>query len=294
MSLLDVVFGVSVALLGLEQGRSLTRALQLRFENLDLAEDLKFQKDRAETANAAKTSFLAAASHDLRQPLHALGMFVAALGGRRMDPGARRLTRQITDSVVAMNGLFDALLDVSQLDAGVVRPRSDAPFPIQPLMTRICRDYAPDAEAKGVALIGAPLLAQRAYGRRSSGTGPPQPSSPTPSATPSTAASLSAAGAGARLKIGVWDTGPGHRPPSTRKASFRNSSGGQSGAGPVQGSWPGSGHHQTGRRPDRLSHRSAFHARQGDEGHRLGADRETGAETGAAEASQSPMALAQA
>ncbi len=207
MSLLDVVFGVSVALLGLEQGRSLTRALQLRFENLDLAEDLKFQKDRAETANAAKTSFLAAASHDLRQPLHALGMFVAALGGRRMDPGARRLTRQITDSVVAMNGLFDALLDVSQLDAGVVQPRPSA-FPIQPLMTRICRDYAPDAEAKGVALIVHPcslsvrtdpvLLEQIVRNVVSN-------------AVRYTEAGRILIGCrrGARLTIGVWDTGPG-------------------------------------------------------------------------------------
>jgi signal transduction histidine kinase len=207
MSLLDVVFGVSVALLGLEQGRSLTRALQLRFENLDLAEDLKFQKDRAETANAAKTSFLAAASHDLRQPLHALGMFVAALGGRRMDPGARRLTRQITDSVVAMNGLFDALLDVSQLDAGVVQPRPSA-FPIQPLMTRICRDYAPDAEAKGVALIVHPcslsvrtdaaLLEQVLRNLVSN-------------AVRYTEHGRIVVGCrrGARLKIGVWDTGPG-------------------------------------------------------------------------------------
>jgi len=155
MALLDVVFGAAVALLGLEQGRSLAAALRLRFENLDLAEDLKFQKDRAEIASAAKTSFLAAASHDLRQPLHAVGMFTAALAGRRMDAGSRRLIGQIAESVEAMNGLFDALLDVSQLDAGVVQSRP-AVFAIQPLIDRICREHAPELAAKGVALAVHP------------------------------------------------------------------------------------------------------------------------------------------
>ena len=207
MSVLDVVFGVSVALLGLEQGRSLTRALQLRFENLDLAEDLKFQKERAESANVAKSSFLAAASHDLRQPLHALGMFVAALRVRRMEPGARALTQQITESVGAMNGLFDALLDVSQLDAGVVQAQPSV-FPIQPLLARICRDYEADAYAKGVglAVVGCSLsvrtdavLLERILRNIVS------------NAVRYTERGRIIVGCrrGARLTIGVWDTGPG-------------------------------------------------------------------------------------
>lgn len=207
MSLLDIVFGVAVALLGLEQGRSLAEALRLRFENLDLAEALKFQKDRAEVASAAKTSFLAAASHDLRQPLHAISMFVGALSGRRMDAGARRLTGQIVESVGAMNGLFDALLDVSQLDAGVLQPRS-AVFPIQPLLERIAREHAPELAAKGVALRIAPcslsvrsdpVLLERIVRN-----------------VVSNAARYTDSGRvlvgcrrGARLGVEVWDTGPG-------------------------------------------------------------------------------------
>ena len=95
MALLDLVFATAVALLGLAQSRALARALELRFENLELAEDLRTQKEKAEVANAAKSTFLAAASHDLRQPLHALGMFAAPLGGRRLDADARRLTDQM-------------------------------------------------------------------------------------------------------------------------------------------------------------------------------------------------------
>jgi len=207
MALLDVVFATAVALLGLEQGRSLARALQLRFENLDLAEDLKFQKERAEIANAAKTSFLAAASHDLRQPVHAVGMFVAALAGRGMDGGSRRLIDQINQSVSAMNGLFDALLDVSQLDAGVVRPRTRV-FPIQPLLERICRELAPDAEAKGVILRLAPcsrhvatdpvLLEQIVRNLVSNAV-----------RYTDKGRILVGCRRGSRLTIGVWDTGPG-------------------------------------------------------------------------------------
>lgn len=210
MALLDVVFATAVALLGLEQGRSLARALQLRFENLDLAEDLKLLKERAELANAAKTSFLAAASHDLRQPVHAVGMFVAALAGRKMDRASRRLTEQIVESVSAMNGLFNALLDVSQLDAGVVRPRAQV-FPIQPLLERICRELGAEAEAKGLALRLAncsrhvatdPVLLEQIVRNLVSNA----------VRYTDTGRVLVGCRRGPRLTVGVWDTGPGIRP----------------------------------------------------------------------------------
>ncbi|HEY2708349.1 MAG TPA: hybrid sensor histidine kinase/response regulator [Caulobacteraceae bacterium] len=208
MALLDVVFGVSVALLGREQSRSLAAALRLRFENLDLAEGLAFQKERAEAANAAKTTFLASASHDLRQPLHALGLFVAALSGRRLDPGSRRLTDQIAESAEAMNGLFDALLDISQLDAGVVAPRPEV-FRIQLLLARICAEQRAQAEAKGLALVLHPC----ALGVRAD-----------PALVEQIARNLISNAVrytehgrivvgcrrrSGRLGLGVWDTGPG-------------------------------------------------------------------------------------
>ncbi len=59
--------------------RTTSQSIELRFENLALLEALQIQKDRAEHANAAKTKFLAAASHDLRQPTHAMGLFIGAL-----------------------------------------------------------------------------------------------------------------------------------------------------------------------------------------------------------------------
>jgi len=67
----------------------LVKSLRLQFANLDLANDLLRQKELAETANIAKSRFLASASHDLRQPVHALGMFVGALGDRALDGDSR-------------------------------------------------------------------------------------------------------------------------------------------------------------------------------------------------------------
>lgn len=124
---------------------------RLRFENMDLAEDMRQAKDRADQANIAKSSFLASASHDLRQPVHALGLFIGALRSRRMDGEARRLVDQIDESVGAMDDLFTSLLDVSKLDAGAISP-SIGPVAIGPLIERLCGDYAGEAVQKGIAL----------------------------------------------------------------------------------------------------------------------------------------------
>ena len=104
-----------------------------------------------EAANLAKSRFLAAASHDLRQPLHALNLFVAQLR-TETDPAERsRVTAQIDAAVTAMNDLFNALLDISKLDAGVLAPDVTA-FPLAHLLQRIERTFAPAAREKGLRL----------------------------------------------------------------------------------------------------------------------------------------------
>jgi signal transduction histidine kinase len=207
LAILSITLGGALVLLGLEQGRSLSEALRLKFENLELAQDLAFQKDRAEAANSAKSTFLAAASHDLRQPLHAMGLFLDALQGRRMDASARRLAAQIGESLRGMDGLFNALLDISSLDAGVTK-RSDQVFPVQPLLERIGREFALQASAKGVTLTIAPCsLAVR--------TDPilleEMLRNIVANAVRYTEQGRILVGCrrGPRLTIGVWDTGPG-------------------------------------------------------------------------------------
>ena len=104
-----------------------------------------------ELANLAKTRFLAAASHDLRQPLHALGLLVAQLDGDPRRSERRRIVAQVGAAVAGMNELFSALLDVSKLDAGAVKPDITA-FPIDPLLRKIESMFAPLARAKSLRL----------------------------------------------------------------------------------------------------------------------------------------------
>ncbi|MDT8992234.1 ATP-binding protein [Curvibacter sp. APW13] len=82
--------------------------------------ELREKKEEAENATLAKSRFLAAASHDLRQPIHALGLFVARLSQYPMDVPMRQLVQHLDASVQAMQNLLDGLLDVSRLDAGAV------------------------------------------------------------------------------------------------------------------------------------------------------------------------------
>lgn len=150
-ALLTLLWLPVVAWLGYRHDENVLRSLNLRYENIDLMEDLRVQKDRAEQANVAKSRFLASASHDLRQPVHALGMFVGALKAHEMGPPAKRLLGHIESSIGALDGLFTSLLDISRLDAGVITVNSVS-FPIQPLLDRCCRDLAAEAQSKGIAL----------------------------------------------------------------------------------------------------------------------------------------------
>ncbi len=158
-SLLMLVFIAAFAALGFTTNRSFKQIVGLRIRTQVMALDLQRQKDVAERereiaveANRAKSSFLAAASHDLRQPIHALGLFVGALRGVPMAPEGRRIIQQIEASTAAMDGLFSALLDISKLDAGVVAVERRA-VPIGPVLERLCQDHREEAKAKGVWLV---------------------------------------------------------------------------------------------------------------------------------------------
>jgi len=103
----------------------------------------KARKD-AEQANAAKTRFLASASHDLRQPIHALGLFFAELSDRVHSPETAVVIGQVEDSIAAINSMLNALLDVSKLDAGIVKP-AIRPFALTELFARLQTEFQPIA-----------------------------------------------------------------------------------------------------------------------------------------------------
>jgi signal transduction histidine kinase len=136
----------------------LGESLRGRFENEALAERLAVQNAEldaariaAEQASRAKTRFFAAASHDLRQPLHAIGLFVDLLTNRIRNPDDRRLVGNIETSVAALESLFDALLDISKIDAGAIRAML-VDFEPRALIERLRGDFEAEAAAKGLRL----------------------------------------------------------------------------------------------------------------------------------------------
>jgi len=152
MGVFDLVFTVGLLTFGRAIGTAFRTSLALRFENLELIRALREQKDAAEHANLAKSKFLAAASHDLRQPMHALMLFAEVLDQQVTGSKAKQLVDSIRTSVNALARLFDALLDISRLDAGVLIPERSV-FPLRDVMSRVAGDYQPQANEKGLVLV---------------------------------------------------------------------------------------------------------------------------------------------
>jgi len=142
----DLQHGLNQMAASLESGRD---ELERRVAVATSA--LREKKEEAEMATLAKSHFLAAASHDLRQPTHALGMFVARLGQLPHSAETRRLIESLERSVQAMQDLLDGLLDVSRLDAGAV-PVQARPFAVADLFEQLRSELAQVAVEKGLRL----------------------------------------------------------------------------------------------------------------------------------------------
>jgi signal transduction histidine kinase/CheY-like chemotaxis protein len=133
-------------------------ASQLQDFYADLERQVKERTHELEVANLAKSRFIATASHDLRQPLQALGFFVAQLRHQAGESPHAQLVNLMDAAVAEMNNLFDALLDMSKLDAGAVTP-SLTEFPVTTLLQRLDSTFSGPAGNKGlkfsVSLSGA-------------------------------------------------------------------------------------------------------------------------------------------
>lgn len=130
-----------------EQFNHMAAQLQESYANLE--QKVEDRTHQLELANQAKSRFLAAASHDLRQPMHALGLFVAQLRDKIHTPDTRRLVDQVETSVSAMEKLLDALLDISKIDAGVVTPQVED-FPVRAVLAKMESGFGPAARDKGL------------------------------------------------------------------------------------------------------------------------------------------------
>jgi CheY-like chemotaxis protein len=120
--------------------------------------ELERAKNEADAANLSKTRFLAAASHDILQPLNAARLYASSLteGGSQIDPEERKnLARNVDVSLEAVEDIIGALLDISRLDAGATRPEiSDVP--VADLMGMLEIEFGAVARAKGLDLLFVP------------------------------------------------------------------------------------------------------------------------------------------
>lgn len=133
---------------------SIMHSINMRYENQTLLGSLREEKQRAEIAlareeqaNHAKSKFLAAASHDLRQPLHSLRLFTATLELQTRDTQHKTLVSQIDSSVKSLEDLFNALLDISKLDAGTLAVEKSHIY-LDSLLAQIEGEFKPLAREK--------------------------------------------------------------------------------------------------------------------------------------------------
>ena len=172
------------------------------------AHELTQLKDEAERANAAKTRFLAAASHDLRQPMHSISLLIGVLRARLTDTGQIDIADKVQTAVSTMENLFGNLLDISKLDAGAVHAHIED-VDLGWLLERAAQTWAPQAQEKGLTLRVRPgrwvvrgdatllerivgnLLANAIRYTRSGGV------------------LVGCRRRGAHCELQIWDTGPG-------------------------------------------------------------------------------------
>lgn len=147
---LILLFTLSLIFVSRDTYRTFAQSIAIRQENLELARQLEAALRDAEAASRAKTRFLAAASHDLRQPLHTLSFLTAALELRPLDAKGRDILQKMVHALEDLSSEFDMLLDISKLDAGVVTV-APSTFELDAFLARISHPFAVLAEARGVA-----------------------------------------------------------------------------------------------------------------------------------------------
>jgi len=123
--------------------------IALRFENISLMKQANAAQRQAEQANQVKSKFLAAASHDLRQPVHAQGLFLEVLGSTSLTAHQHKVLASARSASLACSEMLNTLLDFSRMEAGVLRSRVK-PFDLQILFNKIENDLVPQADAKNL------------------------------------------------------------------------------------------------------------------------------------------------
>ena len=206
MVVLLLVFWQVLRTAGLRQHLTLRKNYELRYRNNQLIESLTRQTQAALDAVEIKNRFLASAAHDIRQPVHALGLYADWLGSE--PEMVHEIAPKIVDATKAVNALFDSLFDVARLDSGKVRLTIE-PVWLDKLLHDLELQYRPLAEAKGLAfrvhsvpgtVTSDPILLQRIVGNLISNA---------VKYTHSGGVLVAARRTPAGPRIEIWDTGVG-------------------------------------------------------------------------------------
>lgn len=151
---LAVLMGLAMLLSAgfvVRQGRLAGAQMVADGETGDLLRDMQQKTRKAEDASREKSRFLAAASHDLRQPVHTLNLLVGSLEMRSHDADTRQIVDKMRDVLTGLDGLFSSLLDLSRLDAEVMRPVMQV-FSLRTMFAGLHNEFAGSARKQGLSL----------------------------------------------------------------------------------------------------------------------------------------------
>lgn len=151
LSLLILGFGLILAGLARDTYRVFVDSVLIRQQQVKSNQQLRLALSQAEQAMLAKTRFLASASHDLRQPMHTLSLFGAALEMRQLDKPTADIAANMNLALRSLSNQMDALLDISKLDAQVVPVHNQA-MALQPWLSRLYQEFLPMAQRKHLDL----------------------------------------------------------------------------------------------------------------------------------------------
>ncbi len=150
-----VLLALATGLVALLQRRRWLGAARVDAQCVERVRELEAARDAAQRSDQEKSRFLAIASHDLRQPMHALGLFAATLEKRLQGSGEEPLVHNLVRSIDGLDRSFNVMLDISRLEAGTVEPNLQQ-FSLRDLFRRLHMHFAGQAEQRGLGLRFSP------------------------------------------------------------------------------------------------------------------------------------------
>jgi signal transduction histidine kinase/CheY-like chemotaxis protein len=151
IAVLFVMFGVACTLIAINANRTMIEAIRLRLSNQELAQQRALEAGRADQANRDKSSFLAAAAHDMRQPVHALLMLQGLLRQTKEPHQHQAILDQMQIATSTIGQLFDSVMELSRLESGTAKARME-PVNIEAFLADRVAQHLPAARQKGLRI----------------------------------------------------------------------------------------------------------------------------------------------